>query len=262
MASYLKFWFMMSFNLLPLVFGEPQVPCLFIMGDSLFDNGNNNNLATAAKANYPPYGIDFPNGPTGRFSNGQNMADFIAELLGFDKPIPPFATATGREILMGVNYASGAAGIRDETGYQLGDRISLNRQLVNHQTTVSSIASLLGSKEEAANHLQKCIYLVNIGSNDYINNYLMPQNYQTSVVYNPDQYATVLTQQYSQQLKTLYGYDARNFAAFGLGQIGCIPAETANNGTNGCVETINEDVRRNWVILIATFLVPSLSTLI
>lgn len=44
-----------------------------------------------------------------------------AEFLGFGKPIPPFAsTATDdQEILMGVNYASGAAGIRDETGYQL-----------------------------------------------------------------------------------------------------------------------------------------------
>ena len=39
-----------------------------------------------------------------------------AEFLGFDHYIPPFATARGREILKGVNYASGAAGIRIETG--------------------------------------------------------------------------------------------------------------------------------------------------
>ncbi|KAM3284839.1 hypothetical protein P3S67_023638 [Capsicum chacoense] len=80
-------------NLKPvLVKGEQKVPCLFIMGDSTFDNGNNNNLLTAAKANYPPYGIDFPDGPTGRFTNGRNVADFIAELLGFDRYIEPFAT--------------------------------------------------------------------------------------------------------------------------------------------------------------------------
>lgn len=57
--------------------GEQQVPCLFVLGDSLFDNGNNNNLLTTAKANYPPYGIDFPDGPTGRFTNGRNVADFL-----------------------------------------------------------------------------------------------------------------------------------------------------------------------------------------
>uniref|UniRef100_A0A6N2KBC9 Uncharacterized protein n=1 Tax=Salix viminalis TaxID=40686 RepID=A0A6N2KBC9_SALVM len=43
----------------------------------------------------------------------------IGELLGFNQSIPPFATARGRDILIGVNYASGAAGIRDETGRQL-----------------------------------------------------------------------------------------------------------------------------------------------
>lgn len=73
-------WFVMmiTLNLRSLfVKGEQKVPCLFIMGDSLFDNGNNNNLLTAAKANYPPYGTDFPGGPTGRFTNGRNIADFI-----------------------------------------------------------------------------------------------------------------------------------------------------------------------------------------
>ena len=63
-----------------LVVGEPLVPCFFIFGDSLSDNGNNNDLVTLAKANYMPYGIDFPQGPTGRFSNGRNLADFIGLL--------------------------------------------------------------------------------------------------------------------------------------------------------------------------------------
>ncbi|MFS7904681.1 putative triacylglycerol lipase [Helianthus anomalus] len=98
---------------------DPQVPCYFIFGDSLMDNGNNNHLLTQAKVNFPPYGIDFPDGPTGRFTNGRNTADVIAQLLGFDKFIPPFAIAKGGEILTGVNYASGAAGIRAETAEHL-----------------------------------------------------------------------------------------------------------------------------------------------
>uniref|UniRef100_A0A803MVB9 GDSL esterase/lipase n=1 Tax=Chenopodium quinoa TaxID=63459 RepID=A0A803MVB9_CHEQI len=99
---------------------EPQVPCYFVFGDSLSDPGNNNDLVTKAKANYPPYGIDFPGGvPTGRFSNGRNFVDRITELLGFDEYIPPYSTAKGRQILKGVNYASGAAGIRSETGQHL-----------------------------------------------------------------------------------------------------------------------------------------------
>nr|GEV32767.1 hypothetical protein [Tanacetum cinerariifolium] len=50
----------------------------FVFGDSLVDNGNNNHLATTARADSPPYGIDYPNRrPTGRFSNGLNLPDVI-----------------------------------------------------------------------------------------------------------------------------------------------------------------------------------------
>ncbi|KAM3693957.1 hypothetical protein ACB098_07G021500 [Castanea mollissima] len=111
--------FLLISNLQHCVNGRPQVPCLFIFGDSLSDNGNNNNLVTMARANYQPYGIDFPEGPTGRFTNGRNIGDIIAELLGFENYIPPFATAEGFEILKGVNYASGSAGIRNESGQHL-----------------------------------------------------------------------------------------------------------------------------------------------
>ena len=59
------------------------VPAMFVFGDSLIDNGNNNNLPSFAKANYFPYGIDFAGGPTGRFSNGYTIVDEIGELLSF-----------------------------------------------------------------------------------------------------------------------------------------------------------------------------------
>lgn len=59
---------------------EPQVPCYFIFGDSLVDNGNNNQLRSLARADYLPYGIDF-GGPTGRFSNGKTTVDVVGKLL-------------------------------------------------------------------------------------------------------------------------------------------------------------------------------------
>ncbi|PNX88054.1 GDSL esterase/lipase, partial [Trifolium pratense] len=107
--------FLSANYLIQCVNGKPQVPCLFIFGDSLSDSGNNNNLPTSSKANYNPYGIDFPIGPTGRFTNGRNSIDIITQLLGFEKFIPPFANINGSDILKGVNYASGGAGIRAET---------------------------------------------------------------------------------------------------------------------------------------------------
>ena len=50
--------------------------------------------------------------------NEDSVFLLAAEHLGFNNSIPPFATARGQEILKGVNYASGAAGIRKETGQQ------------------------------------------------------------------------------------------------------------------------------------------------
>jgi len=61
--------------------GKQQVPCFFVLGDSLNDNGNNNHLPTAAKVNYNPYGIDFPTGPTGRFCNGKIAVDYYGNIL-------------------------------------------------------------------------------------------------------------------------------------------------------------------------------------
>lgn len=53
----------------------------FVFGDSLVDNGNNNYLLTSARADSPPYGIDYPtHRPTGRFSNGLNIPDLISKL--------------------------------------------------------------------------------------------------------------------------------------------------------------------------------------
>ncbi|KAK7359164.1 hypothetical protein VNO77_01112 [Canavalia gladiata] len=219
----------------------PQVPCYFIFGDSLVDNGNNNQLQSLARADYLPYGIDFPGGPSGRFSNGKTTVDAIAELLGFDDYIPPFADASGEDILKGVNYASAAAGIREETGQQLGGRISFSGQVQNYQNTVSQVVNLLGNEDSAANYLSKCIYSIGLGSNDYLNNYFMPQFYSSSSQYTTDEYADVLIEAYTEQLKTLYNYGARKMVLFGVGQIGCSPNELAQNSPDGttCVDRIN-----------------------
>lgn len=55
-----------------------EARAFFVFGDSLVDSGNNNYLATTARADAPPYGIDYPSRrPTGRFSNGLNIPDLI-----------------------------------------------------------------------------------------------------------------------------------------------------------------------------------------
>ncbi|XP_058103391.1 GDSL esterase/lipase At1g29660-like [Magnolia sinica] len=238
-------FFFLVLNMLYAVWAAPQVPCYFIFGDSLVDNGNNNRMASFARANYRPYGIDFPNGPTGRFCNGRTMTDIIAQLLGFDNFIPPYSNARAQELLGGVTYASAAAGIRDETGRQLGNRITMNGQLQNFKATVQQLAEILGDEKATADHLSKCIYSVGMGSNDYLNNYFMPLFYTSSRQYTVEQFADALIKQYSQQLQSLYNYGARKVAVIGVGQVGCSPFEISRFSINGtsCVARINNAIQ-------------------
>ncbi|KAL6542355.1 hypothetical protein OROMI_023957 [Orobanche minor] len=183
------------------------------------DNGNNNKLLTIVKANYPPNGIDYPRAiPTGRFSNGRNLADFLAQHLGFSSPIPPFATSSnGSDILRGVNCASGGGGILDLTGIQLGGVLSFNQQLRNHRTTISRISGILGNQKAVDNHLHQCLYVINFGNEDY---------------------------QLSQQLRTLNSVGSRKVVVYRLTMLGCIPEELIRYPTlkSPCVDSINDGV--------------------
>lgn len=58
---------------------QAEARAFFVFGDSLVDAGNNNYLVTSARADSPPYGVDYPTGrPTGRFSNGLIIPDLIS----------------------------------------------------------------------------------------------------------------------------------------------------------------------------------------
>ncbi|CAN1235538.1 GDSL esterase/lipase At1g71691 [Linum perenne] len=213
---------------------DALAPAFFIFGDSLIDNGNNNNLPSFAKANYFPYGIDFNGGPTGRFCNGYTMVDQIAELLGLPL-IPPFSQ--GGDVTHGVNYASAAAGILDVTGRNFVGRIPFDQQIRNFQNTLDRLSGNLGAVN-LAQGIGRSIFFVGMGSNDYLNNYLMP-NYPTRQQYNGQQYADLLVQQYTRQLTMLYNLGARKVAIAGLGVMGCIPSILAQNPAGRCSEEVN-----------------------
>ncbi|CAN1293875.1 GDSL esterase/lipase At1g71691, partial [Linum perenne] len=234
---------------------EALVPALFIFGDSLIDNGNNNNLASLAKANYLPYGIDFNGGPTGRFSNGYTIVDEIAERLGLPLISPYSQVSSGNgDVTRGVNYASAAAGILDDTGRNFVGRIPFDEQISNFKSTLDQLSTNLGAVE-ASQGIGQSIFFVGMGSNDYLNNYLMP-NYPTKGQYNGQQYADLLVQQYTRQLTTLYNLGGRKFVIAGLGVMGCIPSILAQSPSGLCSEEVNKLVtpfNQNVKVMINNF---------
>ncbi|GMN36774.1 hypothetical protein TIFTF001_006292 [Ficus carica] len=123
---------------------------LFIFGDSAFDAGNNNYINTSFQADYFPYDETFFKFPTGRFSDGRLVPDFIvfstAEYANLPL-IPPYYLQLSKQdfTYYGVNFASAGAGALVETrqgSAELGDT-------------------------EAGDLLAKAVYLFSVGGNDY-----------------------------------------------------------------------------------------------
>ncbi|XP_021867400.1 GDSL esterase/lipase 7-like [Spinacia oleracea] len=207
-------------------------PALFVFGDSLVDNGNNNLLPTIARANYSPYGLDFPTKVLpGRFTNGRTPADFIAEYLELPYP-PPYASLYRPNLLTGYNYASGASGILPETGSLFGKCFNLDEQIGMFQSTIESqLGPYFKEQKQLKQHLSKSIYFLSVGNNDYLNNYLHPL-YLESKVYDPPHFAHFLIDELSLRLQRLYGLGARKFLVSEVGPIGCIPIFARGVTTN------------------------------
>nr|GMD72807.1 GDSL esterase/lipase At1g71250 [Ipomoea batatas] len=223
--------------------GAPQAPAMFVFGDAAVDVGNSNFLNSRARANYYPYGVDFSGGASGRSTNGKTFADLLGEWLGMPAP-PPFAdpnTRTGNRILGGVNYASAGAGILEETGQHYQERYTLSQQVVNFESTLNQLRTMM-SPADLNTYLARSIAVVVIGSNDYVNNYLLPSLYTSSFNYNPAQFADLLLNRYARQLVALYRVGLRKFYLAGIGPLGCTPNQLATGQAQSgrCVDSVNQ----------------------
>ncbi|KAL3624101.1 hypothetical protein CASFOL_032917 [Castilleja foliolosa] len=220
-------------------------PALYVFGDSIFDSGNNNLLPTLAKADFSPYGIDFEGGATGRFTNGKTLVDFIAEFLGLPDS-PPYLSvkrvlSPGKQ-QRGLNFASGSCGILPQTGTILGKCLTFDEQIEMFEKTVTDdLPRRYTNRDDLSNYLAKSIIVISVGSNDYINNYLDSENFDTSKRYTPQSYARLLIRKLSQQFQRLYDLGARKVIMFEIGPIGCIPSITRQLKHDGkCAEEINQ----------------------
>nr|XP_017246406.1 PREDICTED: GDSL esterase/lipase At1g71250-like isoform X1 [Daucus carota subsp. sativus] len=224
---------------------SPQFSAMFAFGDSLTDPGNNNYLTSLAKANYVPYGVDFYQGqPSGRFCNGKTVIDLLGELLGLPL-LPAYADplATGQNILKGVCFASAAAGILDESGQNLGERFSFRLQVQNFESILNQLKNVMDD-QELTKYLRSSLAVVILGSNDYLNNYLLPSLYASSYIYNPADYADLLIKHYTRHILALYSLGLRKFFLVGIGQLGCIPNQLATSRPppGKCVSSVNDMV--------------------
>ncbi|KAF5740582.1 GDSL esterase/lipase 5 [Tripterygium wilfordii] len=138
---------------------------LFIFGDSLYDTGNNNYLNTTEpnQASLWPYGETYFEHPTGRYSNGRVIPDFIAQFAGMPL-IPPFLQPGLHEYHYGVNFASAGSGAL--VGTHPGKVIDLHAQLRNYKKVETWFRDEFGNVE-AQKRLSRAVHLFSVGLNDY-----------------------------------------------------------------------------------------------
>ena len=80
-----------------------------------------------------------------------------------------------------------------------GDRYSLSQQVINFEMTVSQLRTMM-SADNLNQYLSRSLTLMVFGSNDYLNNYLMPSIYPSSYNYNPSDFANLLLNRYARQI--------------------------------------------------------------
>ncbi|XP_077213573.1 GDSL-like Lipase/Acylhydrolase superfamily protein [Tasmannia lanceolata] len=214
----------------------------FIFGDSLSDVGNNNRLPRSlAQAALPWYGIDFGNGmPNGRFTNGRTVADIIGDKTGLPRPPAFLDPSVDENVILenGLSYASGGAGILNETGNLFIQKFSLYKQIELFQGTQELIKTKIGP-QAADKFFLESRYVVALGANDFINNFLMPV-YADSWTYSSTGFINYLRTTLDQQLRLLHSMGARDLVFFGLGPMGCIPLQRVLGSSGACQEKTNQ----------------------
>ncbi|KAL3845593.1 hypothetical protein ACJIZ3_002996 [Penstemon smallii] len=220
---------------------ESKIRGMFVFGSSLVDNGNNNFLSNSmARADYSPYGIDFPLGISGRYTNGRNVIDLLGQKLNLPNFIPPFndPSTNGMKIINGVNFASGGSGILDDTGAVVGKVTSLNEQIRNFEEVTLPDLDLQLSRETVSSQF---LFVVGSGGNDYSLNYFLGFANNNNNNITLQAFTSNLITSLSNQLKRLYNLGARKFVLMSINPNGCSPSATARLPTgSGCVQRLNQ----------------------
>nr|AEZ63353.1 type I-1 GDSL lipase [Tanacetum cinerariifolium]AEZ63354.1 type I-2 GDSL lipase [Tanacetum cinerariifolium]AEZ63355.1 type I-3 GDSL lipase [Tanacetum cinerariifolium] len=208
-----------------------QAAALFIFGDSVFDPGNNNHINTHVnfKANFWPYGQSYFSSPTGRFSDGRIIPDFIAEYASL--PIIPAYLEPNNDFTHGANFASAGAGalIASHAGLAVG----LQTQLRYFGDLVDHYRQNLGDIK-SRQLLSDAVYLFSCGGNDYQSPYYP---------YTQEQYVDIVIGNMTNVIKGIYEKGGRKFGVVNVPLIGCWPGMRAKQPGNACNTEVDELTR-------------------
>ncbi|CAL5061360.1 unnamed protein product [Urochloa decumbens] len=199
-------------------------PRLFAFGDSLIDTGNFIHYSTApGPVARSPYGETFFHRPTGRWSDGRLIVDFVVERLGFPYWTPYLAGKTKEDFRYGANFAvaSGTAlnqllfrkkhlNVGGITPYSLGVQIGWFKKV---------LATLGSTEHERKEIMARSLFLVGeIGANDYNHPFFQNKTLDWVKPLVPQVIRSI-----GLSLETLIGLGAKTLYMPGIFPLGCVP---------------------------------------
>ncbi|CAN6442048.1 unnamed protein product [Victoria cruziana] len=199
---------------------------LFVFGDSFADTGNDQNPNMPYYSIRKPYGMTYPSFPTGRWSDGNVMTDFVAEYMDIPSPVPYSKrnSITNKLLLKyGMNFACGGTGVFDTfTGLpDMTQQIDAFEQLINNSLY--------------ADQLDSSIALVSYAGNDY-RVYLERNGTIADLAF----VRRNVVQQLAANIRKLQSLGLKKVAVANLQPTGCSPWATHSTNFSQCISNLND----------------------
>ncbi|KAI3730630.1 hypothetical protein L1987_61802 [Smallanthus sonchifolius] len=218
-----------------------KIKSVFVFGDSQFDPGNNKYIKNCTiQANFRPYGSSFFHYPTGRFTDGRTVADFIAQFIGikFQKPYQEVYRHLAKDPRKGIppdglNFASAGSGLLRDTNKDTG--------VTPIQVQLQQFQALITRKHLHKKQIEKSLFFLVSGANDVFSYFLLPgASKMTQRVY-----VSALLKEVTRFTSKIYKYGGRRIVLFSMGPIGCIPGRVLISGasTNRCIDKMDSMTR-------------------
>ncbi|KAL9669041.1 hypothetical protein QQ045_006582 [Rhodiola kirilowii] len=222
------FLFLAHMFLAQVAKSHAKIPAVIVFGDSSVDSGNNNWCPTPLKSNFEPYGRDFIGGkPTGRFCNGRVGPDLISEAFELKPVVPAYLdpSYTIEDFATGVNFASAGTGFDNATSAVL-NVIPLWKEIEYYKEYQQRLRAYLGASK-ADYILTEAIYIVSLGTNDFLENYyILPYR---QLQFTVTEYSNFLLERAQNFITKIYNLGVRKISLTSLPPMGCLPLERTVN---------------------------------
>ncbi|PKI35122.1 hypothetical protein CRG98_044473 [Punica granatum] len=195
---------------------------LLVFGDSYVDTGN---WEKSSGSWHSPYGMTFPGKPTGRFSDGRVLTDFIASFFGVPSPQPYMWRKSVKKPLFqyGMNFAYGGTGVFNT--------------MVNQPNMTSQIDLFQGLVKEnffTKQDLEFSVVLLSVAGNDYAAHVFRDGKEQ-----DLPNFTGSLMNQLEVNIRRIHSLGVRKMAVTAVEPMGCLPQLTAFYSYENCSESWN-----------------------